>query len=445
MDEISTYKFLGMHFCFEESSPIITNDFKLDKNDRRILRRLADETRNISEDPINPERKKLWAKNNSLCSQKTMIWHNEVCWHELNNDGELTILTRHPFCRALELEMRQQIYLWKHMPGDMVVEPVMYAPLAIKNTGIGMNRKIDMVKTDSTNDVVSRHYNILIKDIDDIEKIKTPEIIHNKVLSDTILNKYNEIFDGILEVEQRGAPGFWFAPWDDIVTFTGIQEVLLDIALRPDYVKQIINKFVDVGLNVLDQYDKKGLLSRNNYNIRVGSGAYGYSDEIKIPDVKNIGLRPSDLWGCCAAQIFSAVSPSMHEEFALEYEKQWLSRFGMTYYGCCEPLDFKMKQLRTINNLRKISISPFTDIENAVQEIGKDYVISLKPSPAILAAECWEPEYVHAELRKQFEIFKGCNVEIIMKDISTVRYQPQRLWSWTKIASELAEEYRGKV
>ena len=25
---------------------------------------------------------------------------------------------------------------------------------------------------------------------------------------------------------------------------------------------------------------------------------------------------------------------------------------------------------------------------------------------------------------------RGCHVELIMKDISTVRYQPQRLWEW---------------
>ena len=28
-----------------------------------------------------------------------------------------------------------------------------------------------------------------------------------------------------------------------------------------------------------------------------------------------------------------------------------------------------------------------------------------------------------------------------MKDISTVRYQPQRLWEWAAIAREVAEEF----
>ena len=34
-----------------------------------------------------------------------------------------------------------------------------------------------------------------------------------------------------------------------------------------------------------------------------------------------------------------------------------------------------------------------------------------------------------------------CHVELIMKDISTVRYQPQRLWEWAAIAMEVAQDY----
>ena len=32
-------------------------------------------------------------------------------------------------------------------------------------------------------------------------------------------------------------------------------------------------------------------------------------------------------------------------------------------------------------------------------------------------------------------------VEVIMKDISTVRYEPQRLWEWSQMATELTAQY----
>ena len=36
---------------------------------------------------------------------------------------------------------------------------------------------------------------------------------------------------------------------------------------------------------------------------------------------------------------------------------------------------------------------------------------------------------------------RGCVVEIILKDISTVRNEPRRLWEWGALAARLAEEY----
>ena len=32
------------------------------------------------------------------------------------------------------------------------------------------------------------------------------------------------------------------------------------------------------------------------------------------------------------------------------------------------------------------------------------------------------------------------HVEVIMKDISTLRYKPQRLWDWARIAMEVVQE-----
>jgi len=35
----------------------------------------------------------------------------------------------------------------------------------------------------------------------------------------------------------------------------------------------------------------------------------------------------------------------------------------------------------------------------------------------------------------------GCVVEVIMKDISTLRYEPQRLWEWAQMAREVTDHY----
>jgi hypothetical protein len=129
----------------------------------------------------------------------------------------------------------------------------------------------------------------------------------------------------------------------------------------------------------------------------------------------------------------------MHWEFALKHELRWLERWGLVYYGCCEPLDVKIGILRRIPNLRKVSMSPWVDVDRAVRVVGCDYVFSRKPNPAVLAEDTWRPELARADLTQFLEKTRGCHIEIILKDISTVRYQPQRLWEWEKIAMELVQ------
>jgi hypothetical protein len=73
--------------------------------------------------------------------------------------------------------------------------------------------------------------------------------------------------------------------------------------------------------------------------------------------------------------------------------------------------------------------------------VGKSAVFSYKPNPARLGGETWDPDAVRAGLREVCEKTRGCAIEIIMKDLHTCRNQPQRMWDWVRIASELAEEF----
>ena len=135
----------------------------------------------------------------------------------------------------------------------------------------------------------------------------------------------------------------------------------------------------------------------------------------------------------------------MHEEFALQYEREWLTRFGLAYYGCCEPLDRKIDIVRRhIPNLRKISMSPWIKDTAGASARCRDYglVFSLKPSPAVLTGT-FNPERIAADLKATLRTVKdaGANVEIIMKDISTVEYHPDRLWQWADIAVRAANEF----
>lgn len=409
--------------------------------DRSILRRLAEQVAHIAGLPTHTHTIEGWKRINGLQRSKPMVWINEIPWHEMDYNGELTLQTENPFCRAQELQLRRILYQWKHMRGDMVVEPVYYCPLVVQDTGFGIDEEVDIVRTDAASTIVSRHFHRQINDEKDLEKIKMPHVTYDAEQTARNEDALRSLFGDILPIVRRGQPGFWFAPWDELIRWLNVEDAMLDLVDRPALVHQAMHRLVSAYLYRLDQYEALNLLAPNNTNVRVGSGGLGYVDELPQPDFDPAHVRPKDLWGCATAQIFSAVSPAMHEEFALQYERRWLERWGLNYYGCCEPLDLKIEMLASVPNLRKISMSPWVNLERAAAAMGTRYVFSAKPNPAVFAEDAWNPAKARANLREILDKTRGCVVEIIMKDISTVRYQPQRLWEWATMAAEMTEEY----
>ncbi len=68
-------------------------------------------------------------------------------------------------------------------------------------------------------------------------------------------------------------------------------------------------------------------------------------------------------------------------------------------------------------------------------------MLSYKPNPAVFATDHWNPDQVRMNLAEVLEKTRDCIVEVIMKDISTVHNEPQRLWEWSEIAMVVAAEF----
>lgn len=422
--------------------PVVSSveEISFTKEDQNILRKLGEEIAEIASLPIHKEKAKLWQNLNDLKSKRPMVWINEIPWHEMNVNDELTLYCHTKWSREIEDRLKKIIYQWKHMPGDMVVNNYIECPLIIHSSDFGILEDVDISRTNADNDIYSRHFKIQIKDIEDIEKIKMPKITYLQEASEISYQAMCEIFGDIIPVKKVGQSHIWFTPWDYLIRWWGIQEALMDLVMRPEMVHQAVDRMVDAWMIELDQFDQQNLLSLDNNNTRIGSGGYGFVSELPGKDFEKNHIKPHNMWGCSNAQIFSSVSPDMHWEFALEHDLRWLKRWGLTYYGCCEPLDQKIDILRRIPNLRKISVSPWCNTDRIINEIGSDYVMSRKPSPAIFVDGSWSPQKAENNLKDFLDKTENkCHVELIMKDISTVSGKPQRLWEWEKIAMKVAE------
>ncbi|MEW6749620.1 MAG: hypothetical protein AB1505_01410 [Candidatus Latescibacterota bacterium] len=404
----------------------------VNRRDREVLRSLASQVAQIAALPVQQETRALWKALNRLQPVRPMVMIDQVCWHEMDVDGELALQTADPFCRGLEARLRQTLYQWKHMRVDMVVEPVFDIPRVIHNTGFGISTSEQVSVLDPRNSVVGHRYLDQLATEADVARIQIPQVSLDAEATERVEAMAHEVLDGILAVRMQGVfPAF--AAWDAIVQWHGVESLLLDMVERPAFMHGIMARLTEAYLGMLDQLEAQGLLGYGQGTIHC-SGAH--TDELPAPGFQAAHPRPRDLWTCGMAQIFSTVSPAMHQEFELDYANRWYARFGLVYYGCCEPLDDKIGIIRRTPHVRKISMSPWVNVAKGAERIGRDYVFSRKPSPALLAPDSWCPQAVEQDLRATAQCCarQGTPLEFILKDISTVRYQPQRLWEWAQVA-----------
>ena len=148
------------------------------------------------------------------------------------------------------------------------------------------------------------------------------------------------------------------------------------------------------------------------------------------------------MWGSAEAQEMAQVSPEMHEEFILQYEKRMLEPFALTGYGCCEDLTNKLDYVFKIPHIRRISIAPLADVDACAEKLGNKYIFSWKPQPSHLVGD-FDTTFLRNYIKHTIEVTKGCVLEMILKDTHTCQFHPERFDIWTQIARELIDEFYG--
>ena len=409
------------------------------ENDKTILRDLAKKIAEIAALPIQQEKAEMWARHNDLKPTRPMVLvFPEGCWREMVFESD--DLCEDPDSRGLEHLMRVYLYMWEHLRDDNVIEAVVHSPIVFQMTGYGVTGG-EQTRPDEALGAV--HYDGGLTEEFDPGQMTLPRITVDWDATERSYQQRQELFGDILTVEKTlgwvGHHGF--APLDTLLNWCGIEQLFLAMVDNPKWVHGILAKMLAGQMATLDDLEAQNALTLNNRSHYNGSGGVGYTSQLPQADFDGEHVRPRDLWAHATAQIFSEVSPAMHEEFALQYERPFLERFGLSNYGCCEPLHNKLDIVKTISNLRRISISAWADVEKCAAGLGDQYVYSWKPNPAIVAQVSWDPDGVRRGLRDFCEKTRGCVAEMILKDTHTCNHEPRRMWEWTQIAMEVAEEF----
>jgi hypothetical protein len=295
------------------------------QKDRAIIRQLAAEVAEIAALPVQEEKRALWRKLNALKPERPMVMIDQVCWNEMNIDDELTLLCANPEFRSYEQQLRRILYQWRHFRVDMVVEPFIRIPLAIHNSGFGIDAQENTTITDPTNEVISHHYHNQFQTEADLDKIKEPKITHDKTESERRLAVAHDLFEGRLDTMPWGVDPY-LSLWDIISLWMGVESALYALIDRPDYVHRLLQRMTDGYLSMLDQLEDQGLLCGHQSLIHC-TGAY--TDELPAPGYDSEKPRTKDLWMFGLSQMLATVSPKMFKEFEVDYASKICERFGL--------------------------------------------------------------------------------------------------------------------
>ena len=410
----------------------------LKQNEKQILRELGEKTMQAAVLPVMKDKITLWKSLNRGQMQRPMVCIDQLPWNELGASGEMTCLIEDPYWRGIEWDLRATLYKWNHFPVDMVIDPFITIPQIIHNSGYGLKVQSNRLELDPGTTAAAQQFISVLKDFDDIDKIKDMNISVDRAQSKALLEEAEVIFDGIAPVVMGHGIQFHLGVWDYLTELMSIENAFFDIIDRPDFIHACMERITQATIAGIEQANE--LKIHNDISNKCHC-SYVYTDEL-LPDCgQGKGALSENSWAFGLAQLFTSVSPRVTEEFELPYISRMAEYFGMIYYGCCDRLDDRMDVVKKIPNVKKISCSPWSDRKRFAQNIGPDLIMSNKPTPAYIATPSVDWDVVRKDLQMTVDAAgeNNVNLELILKDISTVNYQPERLTTWAQIAMEVVD------
>lgn len=409
------------------------SDLDISIEERKLLRDLAMKVKNSESIDRNNEVKSLWYAHNSLHGKRPLIlvWP-EGSWIELVPPETLKCI--HPVAREWEQGLRRSLLHREVIKDDHVFGSSFGVNWSFREGNYGVD-----IKTSQGDNRGSIHWEAPLKNLGkDLDKLRfrKPEVDRDFTLRK--LEIAIDTFGDILSVDLKVGGAYWWTCGlsATAIKLVGLEEFMLYMYDNPEGLHRLMAFLRDEQLHYIEWFEKEGFLSDNNNAAYIGSGGLGYTNELPGRERKeNESVLLRDRWGFAESQETVSVSPEMFAEFVLPYQMPLMEKFGLNSYGCCEPVENRLNYILKIPRLRRISVSPWANQEKCAEIIGRDYIFSRKPNPALVGVS-FNEEIIRSDLRSTLAVAGKLNLEIILKDLHTVQKEPMRLSRWVEIARE---------
>jgi hypothetical protein len=409
----------------------------MNTKDRERLRYLANHQLEIANSPKNLERVELWKRHNMYKGERPPI-HIEVDTfaHEAINPQ---LQCEDEQARWIEYKLINNFINLELFDDDKVVSPYFQQTYDIYFTLFGHRiKQTVMKKADGTE--LGHHFEHIIDDLyDDFDKIKSPTVYGvNKESTMQKFELYNDIFGDILPV-RLVSDGLYSTPTQHVVHMMGMENMLYSMYDYPDEFKEMMDRIADAYVAYFKHLESENVLLQNKSFEWVCQGSLAFYDE---PD-KQGQIKTTDLWGFMDSQETVGISPEMYREFIFPCYHKIASLFGRLNYGCCEPVHPHWDTIKTLPNLKKVSISPWCDEAFMAEQLKNSGIIyHRKPDPTLLGVgSCLDEDAVRKHFEKTLKTAKGCKVEFAQRDVYTVGGDMNKVKRYVELIRECTDKY----
>ena len=403
--------------------------------DRTTLRNYACRLAEYASNPRYQQLSDQWIRHNRLEPGKPMVVvFPEGAWREILPQSALTCTSIE--AREIEWALRARIYHAEHFRDDTVIDANWTVHAAYRADGWGLEPEY----VHSSDEHGAWGFSPPLRDAEeDFHKLRFPTLVTDEDASVQKYNEAQELFGDILTVTLTRNSWLDCSLIGHFTRLRGLDQLMLDMCDRPEWVHQLMTFLCEGVEGLMVQAESLGAIALNNGNDYVGSGGFGWSDELPVAGYQG-RPRLRDRWGMAEAQELAQVSPGMLDEFVLPYQARLLERFGLNCYGCCEDITRKLPMIiARIPRLRRISVSPWTDRGIAAEILGDRYIYSWKPNPAEMMVT-YDQTLIRQVTEETLTMAEGAILEMILKDTHTVMHQPQRIESWIDIAQACVDD-----
>jgi hypothetical protein len=417
------------------------------ENDIRTIRELAGKWSELASQPVMAERKRLWKAVHDLQADRPMILIETSTIDGFVSPSEL--VCQDPLLRAVEKNMRDTVRHAAEVGDDIVVEPYFRIgwQMEMSDFGVPVETKPGVASDGSS---LGYTFSFPIKTPEDVSRLRRRSVSVNREKTLGMKRALEEVMGDILPVRVGNYDPFLVDPGNEewvglfffgltwqIYRFIGNDGLMYWLYDAPDTIHRLMRYMVEDRLATYELLEREALLVPNTDTQMAGPRAYGYASMLPGPDHAG-PVKLTDLWGWAESQETTMVSPEMYEIFILPYLAEISRRFGLIYYGCCEPVDDRLELImKAIPNLRSVSVSGWANFLKIGEMLGKDYVYSRKPTPAYISGPNPDWGLVEQDMRKTYEATKNCNLELLFRDVYTIAGDRPRLRRWVEMTKSI--------